>query len=77
MFKSSLTNRLYDSFLHSFESPSSQDNLKKQNTDPFVYVDDVGIKYIANFVNDELHSGQIYALTIAEDGIMEMLSLAE
>lgn len=68
---------MYDSFLHSFESPSSQDAPEKSSANPFVYVDEVGIKYIANFVNDELHSGQIYALTIAEDGIMEMLSLAE
>ena len=71
-----MTDRLYHSFLESFESPSSQDP-QNQQSHPFVYVDEAGVKYIANFVNDELHSGQIYALTVAEDGFMEMLSLAE
>lgn len=74
-FKSGLTNQAFQELKSSFQSSCSTFLSKKSaGNNAFVYVDDHGVKYLAETLNSE---DDVFAISIAEDGYMEMLAFSE
>lgn len=44
---------------------------------PFVYVDSAGVKLVTNVVDEKDAPDGVFALSMAQDGWMEMLTLYE
>lgn len=75
MFKAPLTATVVASFLSSYQSLQHERPNHESNA-PFVYVDENGVKLVTNVVSEESDSENgIFALSMAEDGWMEMLAL--
>lgn len=75
MYKAPLTANVVSTFLSSFQSLPHHDS-PDIPSEPFVYVDQHGVKLVTNMVSAETSAeGAIFALSIAEDGWMEMLAL--
>ncbi len=75
MYKAPLTASVFSKFAskyQSFSTPSQQNAI----LGPYVYVDSNGFKLVADIVEDS-HSDAdgIFALSVAQDGWMEMLAL--
>ncbi len=72
LFKSSLTNNLYDEFLDTFQLRRSE-----IESSPFVYVDpECGeIRLLTSMSFDD--DGDLIASTMASHGVMEILSTGE
>lgn len=68
MFRSGLTSELYKTFCNSYQTTNSQ-NFEA----PFVYVDDEGIRVIANVRSDERESG-VVTISVATDDDMEIIA---
>ena len=76
MYKTHLTATVFKDFSACYQHFTSQ---KSKNPDqPFVYVDSFGMKLITNVV-DELEQGDdgVFALSMAQDGFVQMLALHE
>lgn len=76
MYKTHLTATVFKDFTSCYQHFSSQ---KSKNPDQaFVYVDASGVKLLSS-VADDLNAATdgIFALSLAQDGFMEMLSLHE
>ncbi len=76
MYKTHLTATVFKDFSSCYQHFTSQ---KSKNPDqPFVYVDASGVKLITNVV-DDMNSSEdgVFALSMAQDGFVEMLALHE
>lgn len=75
MFTSPITAFMYESFLSSYQS------LKKSSSsqrNAYVYADKGGIRFIADLIDDDsFKEDSVFALSVAEDGWMELLALYE
>lgn len=71
LFKSGLTSSLYNSFLESYQTATSV----TQTHRPFVYVDDEGIRLVADVMSEGMDSDEVVAITVVQDGLMEILAL--
>ncbi len=76
MYKTHLTATVFKDFSSCYQHFISQ---KSKNPDqPFVYVDDSGVKLITNVVDDLGPAGEgVFALSMAQDGFVQMLTLHE
>lgn len=73
MFKAPLTATVVTDFISSYQSLHHE--RRSPNNSPFVYVDQNGVKLVTNIVNEESDDQDgIFALSVAEDGWMEMLA---
>lgn len=76
MFKSTLTNSLYSQFVDSYQTAhSSSKSYITDSSNPFVYVDDEGIRLVADMMSDDSENDEVVAITVVNDGLMEILSL--
>lgn len=80
LYKAPLTATVFKDFsscYQHFTSRSFHSSVPDPDT-PFVYVDSDGIKLVTDVVDekDKLAEG-IFALSVAEDGLMEMLALSD
>ena len=76
MYKTHLTATVFKDFSSCYQHFTSQ---KSKNSDqPFVYVDASGVKLVTNVVDDfGGESDGVFALSMAQDGFVEMLTLHE
>jgi hypothetical protein len=73
LLKSGISSSLYDEFVSSYQSlhPNHSESEK-----PFVYVGEQGeMKLVTEFV-DDVSDGEIFAISVAEDGWMEFLAFS-
>lgn len=72
MLKSGLSRQLFNAFLSDYQSYPEQ---SLQTDKPFVYVNGEGVvKVVTDLLNDEFdHPEEHFAVSISEDGWMEML----
>ena len=76
MYKTHLTATVFKDFSSCYQHFTSQQT--KSPEQPFVYVDASGVKLITNVVDDESVGGDgVFALSMAQDGFVEMLTLHE
>ena len=77
LFKAPLTAFVVANFLSSYQSLASQ-NVPDAPTEPFVYVDANGVKLVTSVVDSANAEGDgVFALSVAEDGWVEMLAMYE
>lgn len=77
MYKAPLTATLVSDFLSTYQSLYSDRPIRESN-EPFVYVDQNGVKLVTNVVSEQSdHDDGIFALSVAEDGWMEMLAFRD
>ncbi len=76
LYKTHLTATVFKDFSSCYQHFTSQ---KSKNPDqPFVYVDASGVKLVTNVVDEFSDSTDgVFALSMAQDGFVEMLSLGE
>ena len=76
LFKAPLTATVVEEFLSSYQSLNHA--RRSSSNTPFVYVDQNGVKLVTNVVNAESdNSDGIFALSVANDGWMEMLAFLD
>ncbi len=76
MYKTHLTATVFKDFSSCYQHFTSQQT--KSPEQPFVYVDASGVKLITNVVDEDNDSTDgVFALSVAQDGFVEMLSLHE
>lgn len=74
MYKAPLTATVVASFLATYQSLHASP--QKSPNEPFVYVDQNGVKLVTNVVDEQNQNDDgIFALSIAGDGWMEMLAM--
>ena len=74
MYKAPLTATVVDDFISSFQTLHRSTSPHDPSV-PFVYVDQNGVKLVTNVVDEKSeNSDGVFALSVAEDGWMEMLA---
>ncbi|MFP5458263.1 MAG: hypothetical protein ACLGG7_05970 [Bacteriovoracia bacterium] len=77
MFKAPLTAFVVANFLSTYQS-LEKPSIANLPSEPFVYVDSYGVKLVTNVVDGEkAEQDGVFALSIAEDGWVEMLAIHE
>lgn len=72
LLKSSLSEALFNNFISSYQSLTAIDESQK----PFVFVDHGGsVKLLTNVVSNNKNGEGIFAVSVAQDGFMEFLSM--
>ena len=72
MYKAPLTATVFKDFSACYKHFSSQSS----KNGPYVYVDSSGVKLLTNIVDEkDINSEGIFALSVAEDGFVEMLAI--
>ncbi len=74
LFKAKLTQSLFSDFSASYQSFSTS---KKDQNSPFVYADQDGVRLLANMIEDGESDEGVFAMSVAQDGVVEMLALYE
>ena len=73
VYKAPLTATVVSDFLSTFQSLHKT---HRDSNEPFVYVDQNGVKLVTNVVDEHVNGDDgIFALSIAGDGWMEMLAI--
>lgn len=76
MYKAPLTATVFKDFSSCYSQFSSPEQATVSS--PFVYVDSEGVKLVTSVVGEEDNSSDgVFALSVAEDGWVEMLALYE
>ena len=76
MYKAPLTATVFKDFSSCYQHLSSYSS--KNSDDPFVYVDSFGVKLVTGVVEERsMTSDGVFALSMADDGFVEMLALNE
>lgn len=76
MYKAPLTATVFKDFSSCYQHFASQKN--PTNDSPFVYVDSSGVKLVTNVVDEMSEDADgIFALSMAQDGWIEMLAIHE
>jgi hypothetical protein len=76
LYKAPLTATVFKDFSSCYQHFTSSKNSNPEQ--PFVYVDASGVRLVTNVVGDQDSAPDgIFALSVAEDGWMEMLALYE
>lgn len=76
MYKAPLTATVFKDFSSCYQHFSSQNS--RTPDQPFVYVDASGVKLVTNVVDEEANASDgVFALSMAQDGWIEMLALYE
>ena len=75
MYKAPLTATVFKDFSSCYLHFSS--HIHRQPDQPFVYVDSSGVRYVTNVLGEKIpEQSGAFALSVAEDGWVEMLCLA-
>lgn len=78
MYKAPLTASVFKDFSSFYDQISSSElPVSLNSNEPFVYVDATGMKVITSVVNTGQSAKGIFALSVAQDGWMEMLAIDE
>ena len=78
LYKAPLTATVFKDFSSCYQHFSSQKSPSQHSDQPFVYVDADGVKLVTNVVDeDNAASDGVFALSMAEDGYVEMLAMFE
>ncbi len=74
LYKAPLTATVFKDFSSCYQHFSS----RPVKNEPFVYVDSSGVKLLTGVVDEKSTNPEgIFALSLAEDGFVEMLALSE
>ena len=73
LYKTHLTATVFKDFSSCYQHLNST---KNSHANPFVYVDATGVKLVTDVIDDESGEG-IFALSVAQDGWVEMLAINE
>jgi hypothetical protein len=76
LYKAPLTATVFKDFSSCYQHFTSE-STSSTHSDPFVYVDAMGVKLVTNVVDEKDASDGIFALSMAQDGWVEMLALYE
>jgi hypothetical protein len=74
LFKAKLTQSLFSEFSDSYQSITAP---QQDQTTPFVYVDQDGVRLLTNVVDENSEDEGVFAVAVAQDGWVEMLGLYE
>ncbi len=74
MYKAPLTATVFKDFSSCYQHFTSS---ASTSTQPFVYVDSFGVKLVTNVVEAMTAKDGVFALSMAEDGWVEMLAIYE
>ena len=78
MYKTHLTATVFKDFSSCYQHFTSQKAKSPDQDQAFVYVDASGVKLLTSVVDDlSAASDGIFALSVAQDGFVEMLTLHE
>ncbi len=75
LYKAPLTASVFKDFSACYQHFSAQSS--PQSDQAFVYVDAQGMKVITNVVEDDHSADGVFALSVAQDGFVQMLALYE
>ncbi len=76
MYKAPLTATVFKDFSSLYQHFSSSSS--KNPDEPFVYVDAQGVKLVTSVVDEEHAASEgVFAMSLSEDGIVEMLAMYE
>lgn len=75
MYKAPLTATVFKDFSSCYSQFSSPEQATVSS--PFVYVDSEGVKLVTSVVEEDNSSDGVFALSVAEDGWVEMLAMFE
>ncbi|HXH73988.1 MAG TPA: hypothetical protein VNJ08_03435 [Bacteriovoracaceae bacterium] len=75
MYKAPLTATVFKDFSSCYQHFTSQ--ASSEHSQPFVYVDSTGVKLVTGIVDEQEAPYGVFALSMAQDGWMEMLALHE
>lgn len=74
MFRTGLTTTFFKDFISDYQSISQE----HETQSPFIYVDENGVKLVTSVLDVVSKADtEVCALTMAEDGWMEIVSLSE
>ena len=73
LYKTHLTATVFKDFSSCYQHFTSS---QTPHSNPFVYVDASGVKLVTDVIDDESGEG-IFALSVAQDGWVEMLAINE
>jgi hypothetical protein len=76
LYKAPLTATVFKDFSSCYQHFHSSTS-SSFTTQPFVYVDSSGVKLVTNVVEENEATDGVFALSMAQDGWMEMLALYE
>lgn len=76
MYKAPLTATVFKDFSSCYQH-FSRKPLSKNPDEPFVYVDSSGVKLVTGVVDEQNTTDGVFALSMAEDGLVEMLAMYE
>jgi hypothetical protein len=76
LYKAPLTATVFKDFSACYQHFASQQS-STPHDQPFVYVDSSGVKLVTNVVEEDANNDGIFALSVAEDGWVEMLAMYE
>ena len=77
MYKAPLTATVFKDFSSCYSQFSSQSSHVPEQ-EPFVYVDESGVRLVTNVVSEENSASDgVFALSVAQDGWVEMLAMYE
>lgn len=75
MYKAPLTATVFKDFSSCYQHFTSESS--PDYSQPFVYVDASGVKLVTSVVDEQDAPNGVFALSMAQDGWMEMLALHE
>lgn len=75
LYKAPLTATVFKDFSSCYQHFTSQSTSAQQQ--PFVYVDSSGVKLVTNVVDEGESTDGVFALSMAQDGWVEMLAMYE
>lgn len=76
LYKTPLTAIVFKEFSSVYQQIQTPKTASDDATNAFVYVDSYGIKLVTGVVEEQGKDG-IFAISMAEDGLVEMLSFSE
>ena len=78
LYKAPLTATVFKDFSSCYQHFTGRSSSNPNSQTPFVYVDSDGVKLVTDLVDEKNKmSDGIFALSVAGDGLVEMLALGE
>lgn len=78
LYKAPLTASVFKDFSACYQHFAAQSQYASTSDQPFVYVDEQGVKIITNVVDETDSTPEgVFALSVAQDGWVQMLALYE
>jgi hypothetical protein len=77
LYKAPLTATVFKDFSSCYQHFTSRPHQSSVQSQPFVYVDAEGVKLVTSVVDEQDAPDGVFALSMAEDGWVQMLALSE